>query len=89
MSKLGWAERAVAQASGLHPYVPGKPVEQLLREKGIAEAVKLASNENPYGPPPKALAAMRQAACEAHRYPDGDSTQLKQVLADRHGVSPG
>jgi len=89
MSEQTWVERAVAQASGLHPYVPGKPVEQLLREKGITEAVKLASNENPYGPPPKALAAMRQAACEVHRYPDGDSTQLKQALADRHGVVPG
>jgi len=87
MSEVTWAERAVTQASGLHPYVPGKPVEQLLREKGIAEAVKLASNENPYGPSPKALAAMRQVAYEAHRYPDGDGAQLKQALADRHGVA--
>ncbi|MDQ6973177.1 MAG: histidinol-phosphate transaminase [Mariprofundaceae bacterium] len=77
----------MAQAGGLHPYVPGKPVEQLLREKGLTRAVKLASNENPYGPAPSAITAIQKAAAEVHRYPNGDCTQLKQALAERHGVS--
>ncbi|MFQ5581411.1 MAG: histidinol-phosphate transaminase [Mariprofundaceae bacterium] len=88
MARVKWSDRAVPQASGLHPYVPGKPVEQLLREKGMTEAIKLASNENPYGPPPKALAAIQKAAGEAHRYPDGDCTELKQALAGKHGIKP-
>ncbi len=88
MSEVNWLTRAVAQAQELVPYVPGKPVEQLLREKGIAEAVKLASNENPYGPAPRAVEAMRAAAAHVHRYPDGDSTALKEALAARHDVTP-
>jgi len=84
--RVDWLQRAVPQATGLHPYVPGKPVEQLLREKGLHEAVKLASNENPYGPSPKAVAAMRRAADEVHRYPDGNATALKQALAAYHRV---
>ena len=84
---IGWIDRAVAQAAGLHPYIPGKPVETLLREKGLNHAIKLASNENPYGPAPKAIAAMQAAAGEMHRYPDGDATALKAALADLHAVS--
>ncbi len=83
-----WLSRAVAQAAGLHPYVPGKPVAQLLREKGIAEAVKLASNENPYGPSPRAVEAARKALAQVHRYPDGDAPELRERLAARHGVAP-
>jgi len=83
---IDWLEQAVPQAGGLYPYVPGKPVEQLLREKGLSEAVKLASNENPYGPSPKAIAAMQKAAAEVHRYPDGNATTLKAALAARHQV---
>ncbi len=82
-----WLKRAVVQAASLHPYVPGKPVEQLLRERGIGEAVKLASNENPYGPSPAACEAMARALGEVHRYPDGDAAELKAALAERHGVS--
>ncbi|MBL4775462.1 MAG: histidinol-phosphate transaminase, partial [Mariprofundus sp.] len=59
---IDWLARAVPQTAGLYPYVPGKPVETLLREKGLQRAIKLASNENPYGPSPKAVAAMQQAA---------------------------
>jgi histidinol-phosphate aminotransferase len=87
MTSVSWLHRAVPQVDGLHPYVPGKPVEQLLREKGLSEAVKLASNENPYGPPPKAIEAIRKGAVDAHRYPDGDSNALKQALAGRHGIT--
>ncbi|MDX8406816.1 MAG: histidinol-phosphate transaminase, partial [Mariprofundaceae bacterium] len=83
---IDWLQKAVPQTAGLHPYVPGKPVEQLLREKGLSEAIKLASNENPYGPSPKAVAAIRQAAADVHRYPDGNATELKQALAAKHGV---
>jgi histidinol-phosphate aminotransferase len=84
---VDWTVRAVSQASGLYPYVPGKPVEVLLREKGLERAIKLASNENPYGPSPKAVTAMKNMAEEAHRYPDGDATELKDALAEFHNVS--
>lgn len=83
---IDWMARAVSQAAGLYPYVPGKPVEQLLREKGLASAVKLASNENAYGPSPKAMEALRLAAGQVHRYPDGDCAALKGALAQHHEV---
>jgi len=84
---IDWMARAVVQTAGLHPYIPGKPVETLLREKGLSRAIKLASNENPYGPSPKAIAAMQDVASEVHRYPDGDATVLKEALAAVHGVA--
>jgi len=87
LSNVDWGRHAVDQCAQLHPYIPGKPVEQLLREKGLNEAVKLASNENPYGPSPSAIAAIRDFAAEVHRYPDGDSGELKAALAARHGVN--
>jgi len=83
---IDWLARAVPQTSALHPYIPGKPVETLLREKGLDRAIKLASNENPYGPSPKAIAAIKKAATEVHRYPDGDATLLKAALAAFHAV---
>ncbi|MDQ6998490.1 MAG: histidinol-phosphate transaminase [Mariprofundus sp.] len=86
MMSIDWMAWAVAQTAGLYPYVPGKPVEQLLREKGLSHAVKLASNENPYGPSPKAIVAMKKAASEVHRYPDGDANALKLKLAEFHAV---
>jgi len=85
MSNIDWTGRTVVQTAGLHPYVPGKPVEKLLAEKGLKEAVKLASNENPYGPSPLAMKAIKAAAASIHRYPDGDSGELKKVLAAMHG----
>lgn len=84
---IDWMARAVPQTTGLHPYIPGKPVETLLREKGLSRALKLASNENPYGPSPKAIQAMGVAASEVHRYPDGDANALKGKLAEYHHVS--
>lgn len=86
MSHIDWAAQAVAQCRRLNPYVPGKPIERLLTEKGLRDAIKLGSNENPYGPPPKVLQAVREHAHEVHRYPDGDGTKLKQALADKHDV---
>lgn len=70
----------------LTAYVPGKPLEQLERELGIRDAIKLASNENPLGPSPKALEAAALAMREAHRYPDNHV--LRAALAAHHGVSP-
>src|SRR2546427_8556320 len=72
---------------GLPVYLPGKPIEEVERELNI-HAVKLASNENPLGPSPKAIAAARAALGESHRYPDGGTHRLRQTLAARHGVTP-
>lgn len=67
-------------------YVPGKPIEEVQRELGVGEIVKLASNENPLGTSPKALAAIRGALAELHRYPDGGGYALRRALAARHEV---
>lgn len=72
---------------GLPAYVPGKPVEEVEQDLKI-HAVKLASNENPLGPSPKAMEAARRALGEANWYPDGGSKRLRQVLANRFGVQP-
>jgi len=65
----------------LTPYPPGKPIEELMREYGIQEVIKLASNENPLGPSPRALGAIRRALSQLHRYPDGSGYYLKQALS--------
>ncbi len=62
----------------LIPYVPGKPIEELERELGITGSIKLASNENPLGPSPKAIAALKKAAEGLNRYPDGSGFLLPQ-----------
>lgn len=72
----------------LFPYVPGKPIEEVVREFGVPDCAKLASNENPLGASPRALAAVRDALSRAHLYPDGSCFALKQKLALRHGVDP-
>lgn len=72
--------------AALVPYVPGKPLEELERELGIRGAIKLASNENPLGPSPKALEAARVALGEMHRYPDAAGHGLRKDLAEHHGV---
>ncbi|HEX7765538.1 MAG TPA: histidinol-phosphate transaminase, partial [Nitrospira sp.] len=73
--------------ASLNPYVPGKPIEELQRELGLARVIKLASNENPLGPSPKALAALVGGHDSLHRYPDGGAYCLRQALADRWKVS--
>ncbi|MDH5308007.1 MAG: histidinol-phosphate transaminase, partial [Myxococcales bacterium] len=70
----------------LQPYQPGKPAEELERELGISGAIKLASNESPVGPSPKALAAVRAELGNVHRYPDGASFGLRSALSRRLGV---
>lgn len=72
----------------LIPYEPGKPIEEVEREYGIANSVKLASNENPLGPSPKAVAALRTKLDQLHLYPDGDCFYLKSGLAKKLGVLP-
>src|SRR6185369_17770871 len=73
---------------GLTNYVPGKPIEELERELGISDAVKLASNENPLGPSPKVLEALRNSIPKIHRYPDGAAPNLSRSLAGRLGLNP-
>jgi len=87
MQNNPWLERACTQVSGLAPYVPGKPLDELERELGIQGAIKLASNENPLGPSPAALLAMREYAASVHLYPDGNGFRLKQALAQSLGVA--
>ena len=71
----------------LTPYPPGMPIEELERELGITDSIKLASNENPIGPSPRALAAIAQALAALHRYPDGSAFYLKRRLAEKLRVS--
>ena len=73
---------------GLIPYSPGKPIQEVERELGIRESVKLASNENPLGPSPMALQALRGALPEIHRYPDGSGHRLRHALAGHWHVAP-
>src|SRR5512140_226587 len=73
--------------NALTPYQPGKPVEDVQRELGLARVIKLASNEGPFGPLPAAAEAMRTAAADLNRYPDGGTYQLHAALAERHGVA--
>ena len=74
--------------AALVPYVPGKPIEELERELGIPRAIKLASNENPLGPSPKALAVLSEVGPLLHRYPDGGAHRLRAALADRFKLTP-
>ena len=79
-----WANRDVLT---LQPYQVGKPVEELTRELGVTDVIKLASNENPRGPGPAVHAALARAATTLSRYPDGSGYRLKQALARHLGVS--
>jgi histidinol-phosphate aminotransferase len=83
-----WERLANEPILDIHPYQPGKPIEELERELGIPGAVKLASNENPFGPPPGVLEALRNALSGLNRYPDGSGHYLRHALAKAHGVSP-
>ena len=76
-----------AALSELQPYEPGKPVEEVQRELGLERVVKLASNEGPFGPFPRALEANAAVAGELNRYPDGGAYRLRTALAERHGVA--
>jgi histidinol-phosphate aminotransferase len=75
---------ATPGVQALQPYLPGKPVDELEREYGISNAIKLASNENPYGPGPLAVAAASAALEDLCRYPDGSGYLLAERLARKH-----
>ena len=70
------------------PYPPGKPLEELEREYGVTDSIKLASNENSWGPSPKAIMAVRSQLSRLFRYPDGSSYYLVEALARKLGVDP-
>jgi histidinol-phosphate aminotransferase len=72
----------------ISPYVPGKPIDELEREYGIADSIKLASNENPLGPSPEAVKAMGREIARVHRYPDGSAHVLLNKLAAKLQVQP-
>jgi histidinol-phosphate aminotransferase len=84
-----WAELVAPNVNQIAPYEPGKPVDELERELGVTGAIKLASNENPLGPSPRAMVAARAALAESHRYPDGSAFHLRAKLADKLGVPEG
>jgi len=85
MSKL--EELVPEHVRALGAYTPGKPLRQAERESGV-RMIKMASNENPFGPSPKALEAMRAAAPQVNLYPDNDVSKLRLRLAELHGVRP-
>lgn len=70
------------------PYSPGKPIEEVRRELGLERIVKLASNENPLGPSPKALEAIAKAAQSLHLYPDGAAFELREAICNKFSVKP-
>jgi histidinol-phosphate aminotransferase len=75
---------AAAAVQKIAPYIPGKPIEELEREYGVTNIIKLASNENPIGAGPLAINAIAKAAGEVGLYPDGNGFELKQALSRRH-----
>ncbi len=83
-----FVELAAPGVRALQPYQPGKPVSELEREHGIRDAIKLASNENPFGPSPLAVAAGNAAMQDIARYPDGGGHELAAQLAQRHDIAP-
>lgn len=83
-----WESLANEHILGIAPYEPGKPIEELERELGIHDAIKLASNENPLPPSERVRQAVAAALATLNRYPDGSGFYLRQALAKRHGVAP-
>src|SRR5438552_2119186 len=71
----------------LRGYVPGKPLRQAERESGVP-CIKMASNENPFGPSPLAVEAMRNFAAGTNFYPDNENVDLRLRLAQMHGLEP-
>jgi histidinol-phosphate aminotransferase len=82
-----WESLANEHILGIAPYEPGKPVEELERELGITDAIKLASNENPLPPSDRVQRAITDALSSLNRYPDGSGYYLRHALARKHGVS--
>jgi histidinol-phosphate aminotransferase len=76
-----------ARIRNIGGYAPGKPIKQAERESGV-KCIKMASNENPFGPSPRALEAIQQAAGEVNLYPDNEVSELRARMAKAHGVQP-
>jgi histidinol-phosphate aminotransferase len=70
----------------MHPYLPGKPIEDVQRDLGLDHVIKLASNENPLGPSPKAIEAIRAAAGDLQLYPDAACHNLKRAISEKFGM---
>jgi histidinol-phosphate aminotransferase len=83
-----WESLANTHILGIAPYEPGKPIEELERELGIHDAIKLASNENPLPPSERVQKAIAAALADLNRYPDGSGFYLRQALAKKHGLTP-
>ena len=82
------ARRARAQVFNLKPYVPGKPIDEVKRELGLTDVIKMASNENPLGPAPLAKQAIIEHLDDIHIYPDSYCFELKAMLAARLNIGP-
>lgn len=85
---ISYVDMANGGLARLKPYQAGKPIEEVQRELGLKEVIKLASNENPYGMSPKATAAAKQAVDQAHFYPDSNGYYFKQALLKKFGYNP-
>ncbi|HXJ79347.1 MAG TPA: histidinol-phosphate transaminase [Candidatus Methylomirabilis sp.] len=84
---ISWESLSNEHILGIAPYEPGKPIEELERELGLTDVIKLASNENPLGPSERVLKAITEALPHLNRYPDGSGYHLRHTLASRHALS--
>src|SRR3954468_16344695 len=82
-----WKHLVPEHLRKLGPYTPGKPIKAAERESGV-RCIKMASNENPFGPSPLAIEAMRAAAAGANFYPDNDATELRKRIAELNELAP-
>jgi histidinol-phosphate aminotransferase len=80
-------KQAIQRILTVKPYQPGRPIDEVKREKGLKKVIKLASNENPFGPSPKVLKAIMKAAEDVNRYPDGGCYYLRSAVAKHLGVN--
>ena len=84
---VSWESLANDHILGIAPYEPGKPIEELERELGIHDVIKLASNENPLPPSDRVMKAMQDALAHINRYPDGSGHYLRQAIARHKGLT--
>ena len=87
-SNAAWARLAHKHLESVETYQPGKPIEEVERELGLKGAIKMASNENPFGPSPKALKAVRAHLAGVNRYPDAGCFYLKRALSKKFRIEP-
>ncbi len=87
MSECDLLSLATKGVQTLSPYQAGKPIDELQREYGVSDIIKLASNENPLGPSDKVISAIQSELAELSRYPDGNAFELKKALANKHSVN--